>query len=45
MAGWASNNKYSLLGAMSSAAQIISYEIPTLLVILTIIMITGTIKS
>lgn len=42
MAGWASNNKYSLLGSMRSVAQIISYEIPTLLVILSIIMITGT---
>ena len=42
MAGWSSNNKYSLLGSMRSVAQIISYEIPTLLVILSIIMITGT---
>jgi len=42
MGGWASNNKYSLLGAMRAVAQIISFEIPTLLVVVTVIMITGT---
>lgn len=44
MAGWSSNNKYSLYGALRSAAQIVSYEIPTAIVILSIVMFTGTLS-
>jgi NADH-quinone oxidoreductase subunit H len=44
MGGWSSNNKYSLLGAMRSVAQIISYEIPTALIVLSMVMLTGTLS-
>lgn len=42
LAGWSSNNKYALIGAMRSGAQIISYEVSIGLVMLTMIVLTGT---
>jgi NADH-quinone oxidoreductase subunit H len=42
MAGWSSFNKYSLLGGLRSAAQIVSYEIPLTLSVVGLLMLAGT---
>ena len=44
MGGWSSFNKYSLLGGLRAAAQIVSYELPLLLAPVGIIMISGTLS-
>jgi NADH-quinone oxidoreductase subunit H len=44
MGGWASANKYSLLGGLRSAAQIISYELSPALVVLSVVLFTGTLS-
>lgn len=41
-AGWASNNKYSLLGGMRAGAQMISYEVPLVMSVLGIVLLTGS---
>lgn len=44
LAGWGSNNKFSLIGAMRSGAQIISYELSVGLSILTMVVLMGTMQ-
>jgi NADH-quinone oxidoreductase subunit H len=44
MAGWGSANKYGIIGGLRSAAQLISYEIPLLVIAITIAMLAGTLN-
>ena len=42
MAGWGSNNKYSMLGAMRAIAQMVSYELPLIITVLPVVMVVGS---
>ncbi|MEW5911602.1 MAG: NADH-quinone oxidoreductase subunit NuoH [Thermodesulfobacteriota bacterium] len=44
MGGWASNNKYALLGAIRSVAQNVAYEIPLLLSAMSVVLMSGTLS-
>lgn len=43
--GWGSNNKYALLGGMRSVAQIVSYEVPLVLSLLGVVMLSGSLST
>ncbi|MBX5449095.1 complex I subunit 1/NuoH family protein [Thermogemmatispora sp.] len=45
MAGWGSNNKYALIGGLRSAAQMISYELPLVLSLVSVIMLTSILRD
>jgi NADH-quinone oxidoreductase subunit H len=45
IAGWGSNNKFSMLGAMRAIAQMVSYELPLIIVALPVVMIVGSLSA
>ncbi|GGD92604.1 NADH-quinone oxidoreductase subunit NuoH [Paenibacillus nasutitermitis] len=44
LGGWSSNNKYALLGGMRSAAQMISYEVPLVISVVGVVMVSGSLN-
>src|SRR3954463_10862798 len=45
MAGWGSNNKFSMLGAMRAIAQMVSYELPLIITTLPVVMVVGSLSA